>query len=340
LNTVLQLPKVDPRIPAQLVPMASRARGALLARSLLKAGLINGQTIPPTLEDDHAKNCQRALANWMNVELGGLRCIRPQCRLSVGHLWADGKPAPLRAEFAWYGSGGTWAVGAALEALEAVSPKLGMTVLRTIEEAAWRTLPIFTPTMVFEAACDLYWYGEDNEEAALEENCGDDEAGRDAMRADMVTRRSFDEAYPKWAIGLLSRSRPLSVGSLRRCLEIAPTQQVESIVGDVIELKKIKLAKPDWSDKEGRFIGFAGMFTWGDGDSLSTRVVDDYEQMVSESGEYFEESGSRIVSIDQTEEFVAWADEMKAWCRAVRLIDGLIFSLTTGDWTRQQKGAA
>lgn len=112
----------------------------------------------------------------------------------------------MRAEIAWYGSGGTWAVGAALEALEAVSPKLGMTVLRTIEEAGWRTLPIFTPTMVFEAACDIYWYGEDNEEAALEENCGDDAAERDAMRADMVTRRAFDEAYPKWAIGFLSAS--------------------------------------------------------------------------------------------------------------------------------------
>lgn len=83
MNTMLQLPKVDPRIPAQLVPMASRARAALLARSLLKAGLINGQTIPPTLEDDHAKNCQRALANWMNAELAGLGCIRPQCKLSV-----------------------------------------------------------------------------------------------------------------------------------------------------------------------------------------------------------------------------------------------------------------
>lgn len=108
----------------------------------------------------------------------------------------------------------------------------------------------------------------------------------------------------------------------------------------MIELKKIKLVKPDWSDKEGRFVGFAGMFTWGDGDSLSTRLVDDYEQMVSESGEYFEESGRRIVSIDQAEEFVAWADEMKGWCRAVRLIDGLIFSLTTGDWKRQRKGTA
>lgn len=323
-----------------LVPSESRTRSALLARSLLKAGLINEQTIPTALDGDHARNCRHALTAWLNAELGGLRCIRPLCKLSVGHLSLDGQPAPLKAEIGWHGAGGVWPVGAALESLEAVSPKLGMTVLRTIEEAAWRTLPIFTPTMVFEAACDIYWYGEDNEDMALEENCGDDEVERDAMRQEMVTRRSFKEAYPPWAIGFLSRGLPLSLRALQRCLAIERSQQVAAIVREVIELRKIELAKPDWSDKEGRFIGFAGMFKWGDGDVLSSRVVDDYEQMVSESGEYFEECGSRIVSIDRTEDFAAWAEDMKRWCQAVRLIDGLIDKLTRGDWKQRRKGEA
>lgn len=154
---MFQLPKVDPRIPTRLLPTASRQRGALLARTLLEAGVINDRTL--LLEDDHAKNCQTALTNWLNEALGGLECLRPFCRLSVGHLYVEGAAAPLRAEIDWHGSGGTWAIGPALEKLEAFRPKLGMTVLRALEAAAWRTLPIFTPTMVFEGETRLVGEG-------------------------------------------------------------------------------------------------------------------------------------------------------------------------------------
>lgn len=68
------------------------------------------------------------------------------------------------------------------------------------------------------------------------------------------------------------------------------------------------------------------------------RVADDYEQMVSEGGEYYEECGSRVVAIDSADDLRAWFDEMQNWCRAVRLVDGLIHKLSDADWTRSAKG--
>jgi hypothetical protein len=52
----------------------------------------------------------------------------------------------------------------------------------------------------------------------------------------------------------------------------------------------------DWSFREGRFVGFSGVLAWGREDELTGRVLDDYEQMVSESGDYFETCGELTIA--------------------------------------------
>lgn len=59
----------------------------------------------------------------------------------------------------------------------------GMTVLRIIEDRSWRTLPLFTPGTALDVARDFYWYGEEDEETALQESWGDDADAREEMRA-------------------------------------------------------------------------------------------------------------------------------------------------------------
>ena len=43
---MFQLPVVDPCIPCALVPQASRRRGALLARTLLRTGIVDAALMP------------------------------------------------------------------------------------------------------------------------------------------------------------------------------------------------------------------------------------------------------------------------------------------------------
>ena len=136
---MLSLPRIDPDIPLRLVPAAARQRGAHLARVLIRAGLINARTLPARMDTDHIATCRAALTAWLNQRLCGLRCLRPM--FSLGLDEAAGSEGAgehdgyrLRGQIAWYGGGGTWCVGPALECLEAFHARLGMTVLRIIED--------------------------------------------------------------------------------------------------------------------------------------------------------------------------------------------------------------
>ena len=101
-----------------------------------------------------------------------------------------------------------------MESLERRRERLGLRVLKTLEREASRILPVYTPSVVMECASDTYWYGEMDEQMALDEHCGDDEEQRDQMRASMVTREMFDKTFPKWA--LRSRVKPLGTRTLKQ----------------------------------------------------------------------------------------------------------------------------
>jgi PRTRC genetic system protein F len=336
MNSMTRLPALDEGIPRVLTPAAARRRGAVLAGTLIAAGLITEQTLPTKLEADHAKNCQRALQAWLNQSLGVMQCLRPLFRLTVG--LSEDRGAALHARIDWYGNGGAYAVGAALERMEALEPRLGSTVLNVIDDMAWKTLPIFTPAMTHQAACDVYWCGEDNEEEALCQSCGDDEAQRAEMRANMVTRQMFDATFPEWAIRWAQGRRPLSRRALKRFAQAVRDRRVRAVIDDVLALMAIDPPRIDWSAREGDFIGFAAVLTWGDEDKVSLRVVDDFQQMLGESGDYFEECDTRVIAADDAQGFAAWAATMQPWFAAVRRLDGLIAKLSQGHWGGKSKG--
>jgi PRTRC genetic system protein F len=344
---MLALPQLDPGIPLRLVPKAARHRGARLAKVLIDAGLINADTLPARVGSDHMVTCRAALTAWLNQRLSGLRCLRPTFSLSLsqsndGEAVRDGDAVTLHGQIAWYGGGGTWCVGAALECLEDFHPRLGLTALRIIEEQSRRTLPLFTASTALEVAMDLYWYGEENEELALEEAGGDDQERRDEMRSDMVTRALFDATFPKWALRGASRCRPLGHRALAAIAKRVTCARVRSVIDDLRARLRLpeRARQAQEQQQEGYFIGFAGVLAWSPDDPVTPRVVDDFEQMVGESGEFVEESGTREVDLSDPDDLLAWVKDMAPWFEAVRLIDGLIFNLADGDWSRDRKGIA
>lgn len=344
---MLALPRLDPAIPLRLVPKAARHRGARLAKVLVDAGLINADTLPARVGTDLVATCREALTAWLNGQLSGLRCLRPLFSLSLGES-TEGEPVTLHGQIAWYGGGGTWCVGAALECLEDLHPRLGQTVLYVIEAQSWRTLPLFSASTALDVARDNYWYGEESEEVALDESCGDDEAQREDMRSGMVTRALFDATFPEWALRGGAPCRPLRPRTLAAIARRAGCAQVRSVIDDVRALARIRL--PDCArqeqereqeqEQEGYFIGFAGLLAWSPDDPVTPRVADDFEQMVGQSGEYYEESGTRNLDLGGPADLRAWVKDMAPWFEAVRLIDGLIFKLSDGDWLRDRKGVA
>lgn len=346
---MLALPRIDPDIPLRLVPVAARQRGAHLARVLIQAGLIDARTLPARMDADHIATCRAALTAWLNQRLCGLRCLRPMFSLGL-HEAAGSEFAGehdgyrLRGQIAWYGGGGTWCVGPALECLEAFHARLGMTVLRIIEDRSWRTLPLFTPGTALDVARDFYWYGEEDEETALQESWGDDADAREAMRAGMVTRTLFDATYPKWALPGASQRRPLRTRQIAEAAEQAigsAGPRIQGVIQDAGALMRLRVPAraPQAQDQEGYFIGFAGVLTWREDDPVTPRVVDDFEQMVGESGEFFEESGTCEVDLCGPEALLRWVKDMEPWFAAVRLIDSLIFRLSDGDWSEHTKVA-
>jgi hypothetical protein len=74
------------------------------------------------------------------------------------------------------------------------------------------------------------------------------------------------------------------------------------------------------------------VLTWREDDPVAPRVVDDFEQMVGESGEFFEESGTCEIDLCGPDGLLRWVEDMGPWFAAVRLIDSLIFRLSDGDW--------
>jgi hypothetical protein len=73
---------------------------------------------------------------------------------------------------------------------------------------------------------------------------------------------------------------------------------------------RVPAKAPQAQDQEGYFIGFAGVLTWRE-DGRHPRVVDDFEQMVGESGEFFEESGTCEIDLCGPDALLRWVKDME-----------------------------
>ena len=151
------------------------------------------------------------------------------------------------------------------------------------------------------------------------------------MRDSMVTRAMFDSTFPCWA--LEGRTRLLGRRTLLQIAESASDRRIASVIESVLGLLAMNPPGYDWAFREGRFVGYSGVLAWGRKDELTCRVLDDYEQMVSESGDYFETCGEVPIGVEDHEALTGWFEYMRSWCRATHGLDTLIWQLSEGDWS-------
>jgi len=339
----LVLPRLAASVPRKLVPGRLGAANAAITRFLLDAKAFDEGDVPPSF-DDSMRACEQALSRWIARRIGPLRCLRPRFEMQVldshGNC-IDRNCSGARGEWPAYGgveiSWGEaevheWPIGRRLLELEALLAGLGATVLHVLHRQSLRAYPLFTPAVACDAASWVYWCGEEDEDTALDMQCGDDEAGRDAARAEMVTRDLLDDNFPEWARTWPGR-RQRHEGTagwhaidLRRARAGVADPRLRGIVTDAIALARLRIEDGFRCDCDGEFVGFGAVLSWTESD-LTTRVFDDLMQQAHES-ECCERMGELRMALDAPSAMAKWQQAMRPHFKAIGLIDRLISGLS------------
>lgn len=344
---VLALPSLGAGVPLTVASSSQSGANAALCRFLVEAGAVREHDLPDN-EPDPLKACQRAIDAWIKRQVGPLHCLEPRFAVSVldehGNYPAmrDGRQTPYaQLDMYWceYREA-EWAVGQRLEALNAAMPNLGCTVLQVLREQSRYVYPLFTPDIADDVASYVYWQGEMDEEAALDMMCEDgDEADREAMREEMVTRRMLDAAYPEWARRWQHRPakgerrrkgapvwRPCS---LPQAVKTLADPRLRQIVADALALSRLTLTDDFKPDIEGEYIGFGAVLSWDEGD-VTTRIYDDLLNLAHQA-EFCDRMGEVLIPLNDPGALGAWFQRMGQCFEAIGLIDRLIHGLSAGD---------
>ncbi|WP_428422828.1 PRTRC system protein F [Methylibium sp.] len=340
---VLALPMLSAQVPTSVTSTQQAAANAALCRFLIEAGVVHEDDLPQS-EADPLKGCERAIDAWIKRQIGPLHCLQPRFAVNVldehGHHpgMRDGRQtAYAQLDLYWCEyQEHEWPVGARLEALDAAMHHLGATVLQVLREQSRYVYPLFTPDIADDVASYVYWQGEPNEEAALDMMCEEgEEADREAMREEMVTRKMLDEAYPAWARRWLARPekglrrrtghggwRPCN---LRRAAKTLTDPLQRQIAVDALALSRLSLDDTFRPDIDGEYIGFGAVLSWSVGD-VTTRIYDDLLTLAHQA-EFCDRMGEQIIPLDDPGALTAWVHRMGQRFEAIALIDRLIHAL-------------
>lgn len=342
-RVALALPRFAVGVPRKIVPGQLGAANAAISHFLLDAKAFRDSDLPESF-DDSMRACEQALGKWVAREIGPLHCLRPTFHMQVldgsggyiGDLHEAAGREPRRyggVEISWCEAGvQEWPVGQRLEELEAVCPGLGATVLHVLHDQSLHAYPLFTPQVARDVASWVYWYGEEDEGTALDMQCGEDEAEREVVRAEMVTRDLFNDAFPAWARTWPKRPQLKEEPTgwkaidLRRALPLVLDPRLRSIVTGAIALSRLRIDDGFRCDCDGEFIGFGAVLSWSESD-LSTRVFDDLTQQAHE-GDCYDRMGEVQIALNAPSGMKQWQQAMRPRFKAIALIDRLIASLS------------
>lgn len=332
LTPVLPLPRLAGVIPLAVVPRRLAAANATIARFLIQAGAIREGDIPQAW-DDAMQVCQGALDAWVKRALGPLHCLEPAFTLTAsdgsdGYSMPRMEPVCYRTvEVCWFESNEQqWVVGAGLEALERKRPGLGQAVLDILRRQSRFVYPVFTPNLACDVASYVYWCGEENEEVALDMECGEDEEARAAMRDEMVTRQKLDEAFPVWANSYPHKRLPVT--AFERLADGLHDLTMRDIAADTLALARLRIKDEFRPDVDGEYLGWGAVLSWRE-DDLTVRIYDDLMQLAHQ-GEFCDRMGELEIDLDAPQVMRAWQSAMHVRFKAIRLIDRLIHWLSEG----------
>lgn len=336
---VLALPRLDGQIPLSVVASSQSLCNAALCNTLIESGFVEEQDLPDQTSDP-LRACESAIGAWIKREIGPLHCLQPRFAMEVldakGNYpsMRDGQQTPygmLDVYWCEY-SESEWPVGQRLEALNEAMPHLGAAVLQVLRQQSLYVYPLLTPDIAVDMASMIYWHGEEDEEAALDMMCEEgDEADREAMRDEMVSRQMLNDAYPEWGRKWVARAGSGVRGrrlpcSLAKAVKTLADPLMRQIAADALALSRMPLDDSFRPDIEGEYIGFGAVLSWREGD-VTTRIYDDVLNLARQ-GEYCDRMGEQQIAIDDPDTLAAFFHRMSMRFRAIKVIDRLIHALS------------
>lgn len=330
----MTLPRLAAAIPKSLVPTPLAKANATVSSFLIEAGAIREGDLPAAW-DDTLRVCEQALDAWIQRQIGPLHCLSPCFVMgAVGEGGAyvmprtDAPPRYSALDLYWYETREhEWPIGEGLEALERACVGLGAAVLKVMAERSRFVYPLFTPDIACDVATYVYWCGEENEEIALDMQCGEDEEARAAMREEMVTSQTLTQAYPDWARhwprGSSRARRAPSLSSMARKLDDPKAQQVAA---DALALSRLRIEDEFRPDIDGEYIGFGAVLSWRESD-VTVRIYDDLLNLAHEA-EFCDRIGELQMPLNEPHRMADWQRTMRTRFKAIGLIDRLIHQLS------------
>ena len=332
--TSLTLPRLGPTVPKVLVPASLAQANATVSRFLIEAGTIQDGDLPSAW-DDSLRACEQAICAWVKRQIGPMHCLSPAFAmgaLGAGGAYAmprgDKPPCYSAVDLYWYETREQeWPVGEVLEALERVCPGLGAAVLKVMTEQSRFVYPLFTPDLACDVATYVYWCGEENEEVALDMQCGEDEEARAAMREEMVTRESLMQAYPEWARRWPVRhTPPVRSPNLSSLVLRLKDQRAQQIAADALALSRLRIADEFRPEVDGEYVGFGAVLSWRE-DDVTVRIYDDLLNLAHQA-EFCDRIGELQIALDEPQRMSQWQAAMRTRFKAIGLIDRLIHQLS------------
>lgn len=334
MNSVLTLPRLSVAIPRTLLPAQLAKANAAVSRFLIEAGAILEGDLPAAW-DDTLQVCEQALDAWVKRQIGPLHCLSPG--FAMGALNDGGRYPQAQAgvplnysavDLYWYETREhEWPIGEGLEALECASAGLGAAVLKALAEKSRFVYPLFTPDIACDVATYVYWCGEENEEIALDMQCGEDEESRAAMREEMVSGQTLTQAYLDWARhwppGSPRAFRAPSLSSMSRKLGDPKAQQ---IAADALALSRLRIEDEFRPDIDGEYIGFGAVLSWRESD-VTVRIYDDLLNLAQQA-EFCDRIGELQMPLNEPQRMADWQQAMRTRFKAIGLIDRLIHQLS------------
>jgi len=342
IPTVLSHPIVGGDVPSQLSTNQD-AQAARLALLLLEAGILSERYWRRSRKHLQA-SCQRALTEWLNSHLGGLRCIRPTFTLSIGrsdfyaHRLPEDEQLTLRIE--WYGvDADVYVIGPAVEHLERQHPGLGKAVLRELRHASWKSFPVFMCDDQLSIASWVMWGGCENERECIEQQMDDEEAER--YLAEVIPHADVVSKVPDWLFGY-GKSWEMNDNAIKKILKNTKDEFCAEIAKVMLALREIPMLDEDFHEaareQGGDFVGFSAVTQWS-ADDYTVDIVDRFCHYAYEGGEGYECCGIHSQLIDDANAFREWMRKMQTLFTTTRLVDHLLYRLSERDCLNRQQGS-
>lgn len=325
---LITIPRIDPAVLGQFSKASDTSIWAQAALLWMENGGIT--------EADTGSAVQlvnNAVSTWVNHQTGELRHLDFSVHITTndpceGNGIEEGDAWEGEGLFLQYYAGAcnTFTLQSKLEGLYTVNPALAETAMYWLELAGARTLNLLTPWRGRDVATYTWWYGQDDQEAFLEEyglySEDDDEleGAEDGMEG-VVGPDQWDEAFPKWVRQPEAKLTQDELMALAGCSESSLATQVAALVASIAENGDVMLPGVERTDMESVYFG--AHLRWNEQDPL-LRLLDDWINNANQCGDGYTELYGLDFMPFNPEKFSEWQASMSKVFSQIQKIDRLI----------------